>query len=547
MSFIASMVSAAAVSAGASAVVGGIAGAAATGAVGAGLGAGVSAATGGDVGEGALMGGISGLASGALAAAAPALQGAEVATEVGKEVGKEAVVQGTEQAAVQGTGQVANQGISALPAVDPTAAVTPASQTVVNPAASQVAVNPAASQTVVNPAASQVASNPVVTSTGNGAPVVHGPTGPLKSVDQELFAAKNLAANEANASWGSQLLSKAGIADAGQTGNAIGGKALENAVYGAGINGLLAGAQGKDVGRGMLTGAVSGGVGGAAAGGLGEMGGTIGQFATNNPGITSAVIGGATNMALDNALTSDPTMPEQKGIRSLYKWDNNAYQPYRTMAAGGVTDLDNYDQTPQMQNPGTLDIPNRNEVTNNQGYMGDSVQMMAKGGLSYGGGGILGSLPGANLMQSVYNTTLGDVISPDLRDFLFGTPDSQLSPEQRRKKAQLMQQEGASKGMAHGGISDLGGYSDGGRLLKGPGDGVSDDIPASIGGKQPARLAEGEFVVPARIVSELGNGSTDAGAKRLYQMMDRIQSDRKKTTGKGKFSDNPKAYKHLPA
>jgi hypothetical protein len=101
--------------------------------------------------------------------------------------------------------------------------------------------------------------------------------------------------------------------------------------------------------------------------------------------------------------------------------------------------------------------------------------------------------------------------------------------------------------MAHGGISDLGGYSDGGRLLKGPGDGVSDDIPATIGGKQPARLAEGEFVIPSRIVSELGNGSTDAGAKRLYQMMDRIQSDRKKTTGKGKFSDNPKAYKHLPA
>jgi hypothetical protein len=542
MSFIASMVSAAAISAGASAVVGGIAGAAATGAVGAGLGAGVSAATGGDVGEGALMGGISGLASGALAAAAPALQGAEVATEVGKEVGKEAVVQGTEQAAVQGTGQVANQGISTLPAVDPTAAVTPASQAVVNPAASQVAVNPAASQTVVNPAASQVASNPVVTSTGNGAPVVSGPVQPSKGViDPALFEAKNVAANEANASWGSQLLSKAGIADAGQTGNAIGGKALENAVYGVGINGLLAGAQGKDVGRGMLTGAVSGGVGGAAAGGLGQMGGTVGQFATNNPGITSALVGGATNMALDNALTSDPTMPEKRGINPVMRWNPNVYRPYGPQfAVGGITDLDNYDQTPQMQNPGTLDIPNRNEVANNQGYMGDSVQMMA-------GGGILGSLPGANLTQSVYNTTLGDVISPDLRDFLFGTPDSQLSPEQRRKKAQLMQQEGASKGMAHGGISDLGGYSDGGRLLKGPGDGVSDDIPASIGGKQPARLAEGEFVVPARIVSELGNGSTDAGAKRLYQMMDRIQSDRRKTTGRGKFSDNPKAYKHLPA
>jgi ribulose-phosphate 3-epimerase len=63
---------------------------------------------------------------------------------------------------------------------------------------------------------------------------------------------------------------------------------------------------------------------------------------------------------------------------------------------------------------------------------------------------------------------------------------------------------------------NLGGYSDGGRLLKGPGDGVSDDIPAVIGDRQPARLADGEFVIPARIVSEIGNGSTDAGAKRLH-------------------------------
>jgi hypothetical protein len=93
----------------------------------------------------------------------------------------------------------------------------------------------------------------------------------------------------------------------------------------------------------------------------------------------------------------------------------------------------------------------------------------------------------------------------------------------------------------------LGDYSDGGRLLKGPGDGVSDSIPASINNKQPARLADGEFVIPARIVSELGNGSTDAGAKRLYDMMDRIQAGRKKTVGKSKVAVDSKARKHLPA
>jgi hypothetical protein len=104
-----------------------------------------------------------------------------------------------------------------------------------------------------------------------------------------------------------------------------------------------------------------------------------------------------------------------------------------------------------------------------------------------------------------------------------------------------------------GGIADLeghynlGGYSDGGRLLKGPGNGTSDDIPATIGHNQPARLADGEFVIPARIVSEIGNGSTDAGARELYKMMDRIQQGRAKTVGKDKVAFDAKARNHLPA
>lgn len=99
---------------------------------------------------------------------------------------------------------------------------------------------------------------------------------------------------------------------------------------------------------------------------------------------------------------------------------------------------------------------------------------------------------------------------------------------------------------AGGGLSDLGGYSDGGRLLRGPGDGVSDSIPAVIGERQPARLADGEFVVPARIVSELGNGSTEAGARKLYAMMDRVQRARRKTVGKERVAVDTKADKHLP-
>jgi hypothetical protein len=101
-----------------------------------------------------------------------------------------------------------------------------------------------------------------------------------------------------------------------------------------------------------------------------------------------------------------------------------------------------------------------------------------------------------------------------------------------------------SQRFAKGGMSDLGGYSDGGRMLKGPGDGMSDNIPGVIGGKQPARLADGEFVVPADVVSHLGNGSTDAGAKRLYAMMDTV---RKARTGTKKQGKQIKAEKYLPA
>ena len=110
--------------------------------------------------------------------------------------------------------------------------------------------------------------------------------------------------------------------------------------------------------------------------------------------------------------------------------------------------------------------------------------------------------------------------------------------------------QGGSNYAHGGGISsmyNLGSYSDGGRLLRGPGDGVSDSIPAVIGRKQPARLADGEFVVPARIVSEIGNGSTEAGARKLYAMMDRVQKARGNTMGKGKVAKNSRAERYLPA
>jgi hypothetical protein len=95
------------------------------------------------------------------------------------------------------------------------------------------------------------------------------------------------------------------------------------------------------------------------------------------------------------------------------------------------------------------------------------------------------------------------------------------------------------------GLDDWNNYTGGGiasmakggmhpRFLSGGGDGMSDDIKATINGKQPARLADGEFVIPADVVSHLGNGSSKAGAKKLYSMMDRVRHARTGNKKQGK-------------
>jgi hypothetical protein len=135
----------------------------------------------------------------------------------------------------------------------------------------------------------------------------------------------------------------------------------------------------------------------------------------------------------------------------------------------------------------------------------------------------------------------GTITSGGIRD-LYGTPDNQptmspglggfglgrlnnLAGEQAMTQAQTL------------------GYAEGG-YLNGAGDGMSDSIPATIEGKQPARLADGEFVVPADVVSHLGNGSSKAGSKRLYKMLDKVRQAR---TGNKKQGKEIKADKYLPA
>ena len=185
--------------------------------------------------------------------------------------------------------------------------------------------------------------------------------------------------------------------------------------------------------------------------------------------------------------------------------------------------------------PATPKTPDGKKDNNMLMMMLALMAMMNKGGggSSKGSGSVIPSLQ-ANRSQLPYGPAAGtQAARPGAGGVNYFSPTSYT-------------QRAAGGGMMYGGggISDLGGYSDGGRLLRGPGDGVSDSIPATIGGKQPARLAEGEFVVPARIVSELGNGSTEAGAQKLYAMMDRVQKARRKTKN---VAADTKAHKYLPA
>ena len=166
-------------------------------------------------------------------------------------------------------------------------------------------------------------------------------------------------------------------------------------------------------------------------------------------------------------------------------------------------------------------------LTGNQGYQGMNGMQNANGNnLNYGGIG--------NLLQSMQSA---------VRPSFYNQSEFNASPNTGQPNTQIYRPRYAEGGIA--GYS-LGGYAAGGnpRLLKGPGDGMSDNIPATIGNKQPARLADGEFVVPADVVSHLGNGSTDAGAKHLYNMMDKV---RKARTGKKAQGTQINPNKFMPA
>ena len=369
------------------------------------------------------------------------------------------------------------------------------------------------------------------------------------------------------------------LMEGGAAGLGLGATAATG-ITGAALSGAVAAATGQNVARSALMGGAGGAlsgalapagdvVGGGAGGSLDTTGQAAGSSALNNPEAGSLVQGNITPQQLSQGVSSGLYTPEQAaqygqaysgafsnptmvnpgignatnaqmiaggGINSLnsmsarpagaytpsgaiytggplqkFKYDPNNYQPdvvtppnpvyHAQYAQGGITSL------ATGGNPGQFDTP----LQNPQGYKLEST-------------GRYDAVPSASDSGSF--NSFPEIIAQALKQGPYLTMDVQPAYA------------------TGGGISTLGSYSDGGRLLKGPGDGMSDSIPAKIGKKQEARLAEGEFVVPADVVSGLGNGSTDAGAKHLYKMMDKVRHAR---TGRKSQGKQITAEKYIPA
>jgi hypothetical protein len=322
------------------------------------------------------------------------------------------------------------------------------------------------------------------------------------------------------------------------------------------------GGAGSSAGIAGTQGAAGLGAGGAGATApvtniFGQAAGTPGYLSNTALGMTAGTSALAGAMQAERGQFGTPPDEEYDGPLSKFKYDpdkftassptyapNSVYRPtyaaeggIMKLAEGGMAAAGNYGY-PMNKNPDTM--PNL-----------EVAYGMAKGGIArYAPGGMIDPSMGIAAAQQGSSQNNQQSYGEGI-DALVGNKKRMLTKEQMDAVALQGMSKGAlkdiygemaSQNLAKGG--HLGGYSDGGRMLKGPGDGMSDNIPATIAGKQPARLADGEFVIPADVVSHLGNGSTDAGAKQLYAMMNRV---RKARTGNPKQGKQIKPAKHMAA
>ena len=253
-----------------------------------------------------------------------------------------------------------------------------------------------------------------------------------------------------------------------------------------------------------------------------KVGYAAGGIADANP-MQNPSVGSVEQMSRDNALGQNQMFPQANINSPAFASATNTPMGSNMIAAAGDTNVDPYTGAERFAGGGLLERAALMPVAQLQAAANNPGQ----------------TLLGANtpFETQMWNGVMGTNYTPTTN--MWGTPtDAAVQGNVSAHRPTY-----AGGGIA--GAPNLGSYAAGGnpRLLKGPGDGMSDNIPATIGGHQPARLADGEFVVPADVVSHLGNGSTDAGANKLHSMMDKV---RKARTGTKKQGKQIKADKFVP-
>jgi hypothetical protein len=373
----------------------------------------------------------------------------------------------------------------------------------------------------------------------------------------------------------SLLPTAAGFMVGGPAGAAMGlkGTAATLAPIAAGMatGAAVAGAKGDDLLTGTLMGGLGGFGGGNLAGTFGKMGAnTAAQTAQEAikggyvPGTVEGANVGLQSQIMPASMTASapaiaPTVGENimsgvsqfasdpmgKGFDAFKQAGGTAFDLAAPVGMAGLAGVQG-DMYPEMD----TSLEEKRKAEENK-YRDPRTGLLnlaqASPGLRLATGGTVNtnsSTISSGGIQDLYGTNDQTTGTQNLskEGYGIGRLNSLAAEGSRAKAADTFYAMGGPIAFADGGIFELeaakGGY------LDGQGDGMSDSIPATIEGKQPARLADGEFVVPADVVSHLGNGSSKAGAKNLYAMMHKV---RKARTGHTKQGKEIKPQKYMPA
>jgi len=364
-----------------------------------------------------------------------------------------------------------------------------------------------------------------------------------------------------------------------------GGDVLKGALIGGGTGALTGGvASGIGAAGGAAAGAGTGGAGGGAGGAAGGAGGTTGGMGfsglSGGAGLTTAPGIGASGAAQmgQQAMTSGAgsTLSNAGGLGLAGVSGGSGLVPNATSVAGMGQEMAASEAAAQATKEAgmsSLEKGFSNFTSGLKSMPGDAMKWAGENPLQaigLAGQGITAlaqpsySTPAAATQDNYtsvarpisphYQASVAPSYRPTNKFYAEGGPVNKFYAAglQQAQQAQAQQapipqaqpmQAQSPLPVAQQGIA---GYARG-RMVSGQGTGVSDGVDALIDGQQPAAIASGEYILPARFVSEIGQGSSSAGAKRLDQMVAKVQARRGKTVGKKGIAVDSKAYKALPA